>query len=450
MKIRTKIQLFTSVWMFMILILINTGIYTLFHHSIMNSEVERLQDRTESMMKAVKEELITHGNATRLLRAYIPENGMIRVIDHRNRPILTVTDDPKLTQINGKYKNQESYHRIDHQGASYLSVSYPMIWENGKVTSMEVTQSLKEVEANLNLLRWTLVMAGLAVLVPSFIGGVMLTRLILRPIHSLIKTMEENRQQGSFKHLETVYRSKDELYQMAVTFNRMMDLLKSHYEKQQQFVSDASHELKTPLTVIDSYAKLLKRWGMKRPDIVEEAVESIHSEAVRMKEMTSQLLELAREDHSESLEVSETDLVALCKASVKPLSEAYSRKIDLKSDCEMVYANVDRQKIKQLLLILLDNAIKYSEDTVTVYVGETEGVPFFSVTDHGIGISPKDQGRIFERFYRVDKARSRATGGTGLGLSIAEKIVNIHGGQIDVASEENKGTTITVRLPKVG
>lgn len=448
MKLGTKIQLFTTLWMVMLLVLINTGIYALFYHSAMSLELTRLQDKTESMVKAVKGELATPGGATRLLRAYIPEEGMIRVVDQRNRAVLTVTENPNLTRIKPKYENQESHRRIHVDQRPYLSVVYPMVWENGDVTDMEVTQSLEGIYANLKMLRWVLGVAGLAVLVPTLMGGRMLTRLILRPIHSLTQTMEMNQRQGSYQHLETGRRSKDELYWMAVTFNRMMDILKTHYEKQQQFVSDASHELKTPLTVIESYAKLLKRWGMKRPEILKEAVDSIHSEAVRMKEMTRQMLELATEEHHEVLEIEETELVSFCEASLKPLRKTYQRDIELKSDRETVYAEVDQQKIKQLLFILLDNALKYSEGLVTVHVGKKRENPFLSVTDRGVGIPAEEQERIFERFYRVDKARSRDTGGTGLGLSVAKKIVKAHGAEIDVESKENQGTTVTVSFRK--
>lgn len=108
--------------------------------------------------------------------------------------------------------------------------------------------------------------------------------------------MEEIQVSRTFKKIDLSSSSKDELDQMANTFNNMMDLLEENYKKQEQFVSDASHELKTPLTVVESYANMLKRWGMKRPDILEEAIEAIHSESLRMKQLTSQMLVLAKDE----------------------------------------------------------------------------------------------------------------------------------------------------------
>src|SRR5699024_7574197 len=112
-------------------------------------------------------------------------------------------------------------------------------------------------------------------------------------IHSMIRTMRDIQNSGVFKKISLPYRKRDELYQMADTFNHTMDILESNYEKQRVFVSDASHELKTPLTVIESNAKMLKRWGTKRPDVLEESIDVIYSESVRMKEMTNQMLQLA-------------------------------------------------------------------------------------------------------------------------------------------------------------
>ena len=129
------------------------------------------------------------------------------------------------------------------------------------MATLEVTESLELVEENLQILRWVLLFATLLILIPTIIAGTLLSRLILRPIHSLIQTMEANRRQGTFQRLQWNQPAKDELGQMVSTYNKMMDWMEDSFHKQEQFVSDASHELKTPLTVIESYASLLKRWG---------------------------------------------------------------------------------------------------------------------------------------------------------------------------------------------
>ncbi|CJG86282.1 two-component system%2C sensor histidine kinase CovS/CsrS [Streptococcus pneumoniae] len=259
--------------------------------------------------------------------------------------------------------------------------------------------------------------------------------------------MEHIQDRGIFKKIPLENKSKDELHIMGTTFNKMIDLLHQNFEKQQQFVSDASHELRTPLTVIESYAKLLKRWGMKKQDVLEESVEAIYSEAVRMKGMTNQMLLLANSSAEWKLETKESDLVRLCKMTAEQLEKTYNRDFRVITEEEKIIVNIDEQKIKQVLVVLLDNAMKYSKDSIDMIVGIQKEKVFFSIQDYGMGIPKEDIQKVFDRFFRVDKARSRETGGTGLGLSIAKQIIDAHEGDIQLESEEGKWTKVTVNLP---
>jgi signal transduction histidine kinase len=250
----------------------------------------------------------------------------------------------------------------------------------------------------------------------------------------------------TFKKIDLSSPSKDELDQMANTFNNMMDLLEENYKKQEQFVSDASHELKTPLTVVESYANMLKRWGMKRPDILEEAIEAIHSESLRMKQLTSQMLVLAKDESQWELHMEHVDAAAVCNQTIKHLEQAFERTIYLNIKTDHPVVTADEKRLKQLLYILLDNAIKYSEKAVEVTITRSKSF-MITVTDQGIGIPKEDLSNVYERFFRVDKARNRETGGSGLGLSIARKIVEAHSGRIEINSQEGKGTSVTVSFP---
>jgi signal transduction histidine kinase len=281
----------------------------------------------------------------------------------------------------------------------------------------------------------------------SLLGGRWLSRVIMHPIKNMVTTMKEIEESGIPKKVLIQTETRDELQGMTVTFNHMIDRLRENIEKQNQFVSDASHELKTPLTVIRSYSNLLRRRGIKNEEITLDAIDTIYAEATKMQKMIETLLDLASVEKEQTLDMKQTDLVLIFEQIVKQLQQVYKRELVLHYDQTPIMIEVDELKMKQVLIILLDNAIKYSTDKIEVTVEKKQEGVIIKVKDYGIGIPKEDLAHIFERFYRVDKARSRATGGTGLGLSIAQTIVRQHKGEIFIKSEEEQGTEVVIHLP---
>lgn len=443
MKISHKIQLFSTVWMLIIVLAINAAIYFLFLTMTQNSELDRVKLQAEAVAGAISQDENQPVNSSDLLRAYLPADGMIRIINKQSDQILAVSKNADYQNIlSPEFRSSESSEVVRAEGLSFAKAAVPVIWSNGEVVQLEVTENLENVNENMNVLKIVLAIASLLVLLPSFFAGRMLSRMILKPIHSLIGTMEEIEKKETFKKIDVIRHSKDELHQMTNTFNNMIDLLQTNFEKQQQFISDASHELKTPLTIIESYANLLKRWGTTKPEVMEESVEAIYSEAVRMKEMTGQLLQLAENDARMQLNKEKIDLVSLCQQSGRTIEQVYNRHIDFYFDQKELFIFADEQKMKQLLFILFDNAMKYSSKSITCTAERENGRVHLSIADQGIGIPAEDLQHVFDRFFRVDKARNRETGGTGLGLSIARKIVHAHGGEISIESTEGKGTAV--------
>ncbi|MEC3431121.1 two-component sensor histidine kinase [Bacillus thuringiensis serovar nigeriensis] len=449
MKIKNKIYLFSTVWLLLILLLINSSIYFLFYKVTTNGELERLKREAIHIIEGMNAGSAKEIDAVNLLQPYLPSNGMIRVINENSKVMIRkeVDSTKPIPAVNTKFERKESAGIYKKNGGQFAYIKIPIIWNDGKIVSLEMTERLDSLQDNLNMLKNVLVIASLFVLIPSFFAGRMLSKLILKPVNSLIQTMEHIQDRGIFKKISLEKTSKDELYKMGTTFNKMIDLLHQNFEKQQQFVSDASHELRTPLTVIESYSKLLKRWGMKKQDVLEESVEAIYSEAVRMKGMTNQMLLLANSSAEWKLETKESDLVRLCKMTAEQLEKTYNRDFRVITEEEKIIVNIDEQKIKQVLVVLLDNAMKYSKDSIDMIVGIQKEKVFFSIQDYGMGIPKEDIQKVFDRFFRVDKARSRETGGTGLGLSIAKQIIDAHEGDIQLESEEGKWTKVTVNLP---
>ena len=220
---------------------------------------------------------------------------------------------------------------------------------------------------------------------------------------------------------------------------------------QTDFVANLSHELKTPIGAVAALADSLS--GETETEVVWRLAERIVTESHRMSRIVDDLLDLSRVEFGGTEEWTDIDLATVLVEVVSTNQYAAKRQglgLSLTGSAELLVRG-DRSQLISVFSNLVDNAIKYSEIAGVVNVSSTiKGDEIMvSVTDHGIGIAERDQKRIFERFYRVDKARSRATGGTGLGLSIVRHIVLEHGGAIDIRSEEGVGSTFTVRLPQV-
>jgi len=232
--------------------------------------------------------------------------------------------------------------------------------------------------------------------------------------------------------------------------------LREAYEKQRQFAADASHELRTPLSVVLASAEILESDTSITSPFLKQVIGDIHDEVKKMTKLVSDLLVVARSDNQAlKLKLTKVDLAAALDQTLRlmqPLAE--KKNLTLRREgLNTLTAKLDEQKIKQLMLILVDNAVKYTPSSGTITVRLTEpstGKLVFSVADTGIGIAPEDQQRIFDRFYRVDKARSREMGGNGLGLAIAQEIVQLHDGAIKVESQPGAGTTFTVILKRLG
>ena len=246
--------------------------------------------------------------------------------------------------------------------------------------------------------------------------------------------------------------TKNEFKDLAAVINKMLDRIERSYNSQKQFVSDASHELRTPIAVIQGYANMLKRWGKTDTSVLDEGITAITQETASMKELVERLLFLARHDKKTLLLEMEhfdpTELMMTVFKDAQLLSAAHQ--FELKAD-QHCMVDGDKGMIKQLMRILVDNAIKYtpSGGKITLAISVQDKQCTIAVQDTGQGISKDELSKVFDRFYRSDKARKAESGGHGLGLSIARIIVVAHGGQITVRSKLGAGTTFFVRLPIV-
>ena len=238
---------------------------------------------------------------------------------------------------------------------------------------------------------------------------------------------------------------------LELAVNNLIERMRESYRTQTRFVSDASHELRTPIAVIKGYADMLDRWGKTDEKVLTESIEAIKTESEHMNYLVEQLLFLARGDNGKTkMTFAEFDLGDMIRDVCEEYVMIDNEHIYRCNVKEPVPAYGDISMLKQTARILLDNAKKYTPEggKITVSAELENGTPCFAVQDTGIGIDKESLPHIFDRFYRADSSRARGTGGTGLGLSIARWIVSKHGGRFDVLSRESLGTRICVYLPE--
>jgi two-component system, OmpR family, sensor kinase len=241
----------------------------------------------------------------------------------------------------------------------------------------------------------------------------------------------------------------DEIGRLALTFNQMLARLQQAFATQRQFLADASHELRSPLTAIRANVETLRRGGELQGTEQDETLRVVEREVDRMGRLVDDLLSLARADAGQEPVLQRLSLDALLLEVYHQQRPLAGRVRLVLGEFEPVEIDGDPDRLKQLLLNLVDNAFRHTPEggTVTLDLIHREREAVIRVRDTGAGISPEHLPHIFERFYRIDSARSREMGGTGLGLAISREIVEAHGGRIAVESAPNEGTTFTVALP---
>ncbi|WP_339201093.1 HAMP domain-containing sensor histidine kinase [Peribacillus sp. FSL P2-0133] len=445
MKIRTKIQTYSSLFLSVMLILLSIIVLIAF----LWISVERERDLLEDQASLIEENILTKdliSGDPDLMEPYIPDDGMVRIFDTDGRLVKSFTDEEDLEGLAIKAINEKGYDFTKADGEYVMTYRYPYPDEGKKLGMIEVTQPQDTLLDNLSTLAFVLGGASLFVILLSILAGKWLANLILKPISIMSGTMNDIEKSGEYKRIPLSDQSKDELQVMGVAFNRMIERLERNYNQQQQFLSDASHELKTPITVIESYSSLLKRWGMKDEAIQEEAVEAIHHEAVRMKKLTEHLLQSASQTEPSADVEGKIEIISFCEGIAQTFRRTVNREITIESEFKEIYAMTISSKLEQVIVILLDNAMKYSESNIQIMIKRQADEIFIGVKDHGAGISPEHLPHVFERFYRVDSSRARKTGGNGLGLSIARTLVESFEGKLEIQSEVGEGTLVTITL----
>jgi heavy metal sensor kinase len=330
-----------------------------------------------------------------------------------------------------------------------VRVCADLIYHNRKtVGAFEVVQSLAPIDEALDRLRLALLLGIPFALALAGAGGWILAGRALEPVDRITQMARSITATDLSRRINL--NRQDELGRLAGTFDEMIDRLERAFQEHRQLAADVSHELRSPLTILEAQTSLALRRS-RSVDEYQQVLSSMQEEVERMSSMLNQLLTLTRADAGEEpMQLEPLSVASIARPVVdnmQPLADEKGVSLTLEADAT-VWVQGDGPRLRQLLINLLDNAIRHTprDGRIEVKVSREAGEAVMRVVDTGEGISPQDLPHVFQRFYRGDRARQRGTGNSGLGLAIVKWIVDAHGGVIEVRSVPGKGAVFTVRL----
>jgi heavy metal sensor kinase len=342
--------------------------------------------------------------------------------------------------------------RIDHRPFRFF---FERLSIDGRLFIIEMGAPADDALDTLHQFRSYLLWFAPLLLLLAAAVGYWMSRKALSPVDELVRTARDVSGTNLKSRLQTL-ETGDELQRLSDTLNAMLDRIEAAFQRVTQFTADASHELRTPVSLIRTEAELALRRSRGEAEY-QEALRHILSEAERTSSLIEQLLSLARADSGrESVQLTPVNLTPVLKSVVERWKQVASiRGLTFSADIPNhdAFVMADESWLRRLIEILLDNAFKYTPSSGSVQLSlepNKDQNVLVTVKDSGVGIAPEEHDKIFERFYRVDKARSRAEGGTGLGLSIAQWIATQHQGTISVESAPGQGAVFRLQLPMIG
>lgn len=463
-SIRFRLTVWYAGLLGILILLLGTSTYLGLRHYLNQTLNESLGRQARQIGESFLADVATGGEGyvvSEINEHYAPEqnNRFVRVT-RADGSVLYISGKPKESHFDPStipilgYPVNQDFEREEHlPGGELLIYAHPFTERTGQRFLIEVGAPYEQVEVVLYGLLLALAFGLPLTVIVAVGGGYMLMKKALNPIDAITQAAEQITSRN-LSHRLPVARTGDELERLSAALNRMIARLEESFQYIRRFTADASHELRTPLTVLRGELEA----ATQKPQITQswpelgETIGSALEETERLSRIVDSLLAISRLDAGEAqMERAKLDLAELTVSTTEQMRLlAEDRNITL--NCEVV-RNVeiegDRARLKQVVVNLVDNAIKYTPEggNVVVKVGATDDYAMVEVADDGSGIPAEAIPHLFERFYRVDRARSRQMGGTGLGLAIVKSIVTAHGGQVTVESTEGKGSRFRVELP---
>ena len=445
MRLRTKMTLwYTAFTCFVI------SVFCAFLYWIVSGELQRSlrNEATMAMSQLVSQIENENGMITFENEVPVSQNIMFYITEDNGSEIASYGND--ITVFDQVPVQENEFSDVKGAQGDWLLLDSALIREDHFVLRVRVAASYTHNQQVLSILLLLFFIGVPSVTGIALLGGFGIAKRSLMPIRKII-TSAEVIAQGNLSERVPQTRVKDELGELTDALNGMLASVEAAFTREKQFSSDASHELRTPVTVVRAYTETL----MKEPALTEEQRESLQTiltECIRMEKIISQLLIMTRGQEKRYPICIETIKMQDVVDSVTETMDEQLREKDMKliSHCSAnMEIQADQSLFTQMLLNLVENAVKYGKrkGTITLSVKQNDEETILSVKDNGIGIPEESLSHIFDRFYRVDASRNR--NGSGLGLSIVKWIVETHQGSIDVRSKPGHGTEFTVTVPRL-
>ncbi len=459
--IRTRLALLYTALLAAALAVFGAGVYIVLAGELERSFDATLRANAEHAAGAFAQDVDKEGNlrpTARLIGQFASTGGRVVVLDATGAEV--VDSAPPGTgslpiaesDIASARRHANNLRDASVDGEALRLTVEPIVLPDGRLVGYvawaDTTRPLRDLLATVGA---ALLIGGVVVVALAMMAGLVLAGRALKPVADVTDTARAISLSGDFGARVDAGRPGDEVGELAVAFNEMLAALEVNHQALQEFLEDASHQLRTPLTVIRANLDLARRPGV--PDEERAAIlGDARDEAARMGRLIGDLLSLARAESGARLEFEAVELDALLVESVRRQHQAAPHVRMSVTQVEPALVDGDRDRLRELLGILLDNAARYTPEGGTVAAAiELRGHQVVvRVEDTGIGLAAEDYGRVFERLYRGQRAREMRPAGTGLGLAIAHWIVETHGGSIEVANRSSGGTTATVTLPVRG
>ncbi|EAZ83622.1 HAMP domain-containing histidine kinase [Lysinibacillus sp. FSL M8-0216] len=447
-SLQKKWMLTSSSVIFLSYTIICVVVYISLHTWLLNDEESKVERTSRDIISFLQSQgpditIQQIQQNTGLLKSIVDRDETVRMFNADGVDILRINNTSAAAPLNSMQEIFET--TIDKQDVLVMNEPIRLGFFQGYV---QVVHPLNGFQSLMHYLLTAMLIAGLGALVLSGSIGYYLANYLMKPLRELRASMKMVMDQGFNEPIQLTYTSHDEIGDLLKMYNAMMNELQISFTQQQQFVADASHELRTPIQAIEGHLSLLKRWGKNDPAILEESIDTSLTEIARMRKMIEELLELARREEKD--EMSEANAQSVIEAVIDEMRLVHPKaRILLSKNDEMGPLFITENALSQIIRNIIENAIRYCEKIpkIQISISVAGNYACLEIADNGIGIAKDNIPFIFDRFYRVDEARNRQIGGTGLGLSISKMLLEKYNATVEVKSEVNIGTVFSLKIP---